>query len=477
MNAIIIYLLLACLGSALFVTLDLVLLKRFASYRQRRHILIFTIISISLLPIAGSFLPLELPQIRLVYGQDEVLSARAKSKTQQIEQDWQWLPTIIIGKQDKVQELFNFSKKRTLAISIIGLWIIACLLYFFRFVHRLYTLKGLKKKASYLGDYDGNPILLIREEKQNAFSFLKTIYLTKSVWESKQREHILRHEAAHIKSGHAYDMLLAEILLLPQCFNPFASYLKQALKEVHEYQADELVLRDKAIERKAYQYNLLCFAMQGDYDPICQFFRIPYLYNNQLKNRIIMMNQERKSSSKWSYLFALPIAAVMLWGGNSCSQEKKSDKDEGMPLVENLKDNKTKAQTPTKAEITEESNGVSCGVETEESETIDGEAIVCFAEEPCEFPGGMGELMKYLGENIKYPEIAIQNEIQGRVIVSFVVSKDGSIRNAQVVKGVEASLDKEALRIVRSMPKWKPGKQDGKNINQKFTLPVIFRLA
>ena len=92
------------------------------------------------------------------------------------------------------------------------------------------------------------------------------------------------------------------------------------------------------------------------------------------------------------------------------------------------------------------------------------------------FPGGPSALMQYLSSHIKYPVVAEENGIQGRVICTFVVGKDGSISNAQVVKGVDPSLDKEAIRVINSMPKWIPGKQNGSSVNVKYTLPVTFRL-
>lgn len=97
-------------------------------------------------------------------------------------------------------------------------------------------------------------------------------------------------------------------------------------------------------------------------------------------------------------------------------------------------------------------------------------------EEPCEFIGGMKALNEYLSKSIVYPEIAQENGIQGRVIVQFVVEKDGSTGNIQVVRGVDPALDKEATRVVKEMPKWKPGKQRGKPVRTKYTLPVQFRL-
>ena len=114
-------------------------------------------------------------------------------------------------------------------------------------------------------------------------------------------------------------------------------------------------------------------------------------------------------------------------------------------------------------------------VEVEEEE-VEEEQIFQIVEEPASFPGGMGECMKWLGKNIKYPTISQENGVQGRVIVQFVINRDGSIVDAKVVRGVDPYLDKEALRVVNMMPKWTPGKQRGKAVRCQFTLPVQFRL-
>ena len=92
------------------------------------------------------------------------------------------------------------------------------------------------------------------------------------------------------------------------------------------------------------------------------------------------------------------------------------------------------------------------------------------------YPGGMQELMKYLQKEMKYPKEAQDKGIQGRVIVQFVVNKDGSICEANVVKSVDPLLDAEALRVVNAMPHWTPGKQRGQAVNVRFTLPLTFRL-
>ena len=114
-------------------------------------------------------------------------------------------------------------------------------------------------------------------------------------------------------------------------------------------------------------------------------------------------------------------------------------------------------------------------VEVEEEE-VEEQQIFQVVEEMPEFPGGMGECMKFLAKNIKYPTIAQENGVQGRVIVQFVVNRDGSIVDPVVMRGVDPHLDKEALRVIGMMPKWKPGKQRGKEVRVKYTVPVMFRL-
>ena len=104
------------------------------------------------------------------------------------------------------------------------------------------------------------------------------------------------------------------------------------------------------------------------------------------------------------------------------------------------------------------------------------EKVYDVVEEMPQFPGGPSALFEYLSNNLQYPVVAEENGVQGRVIVTFIVEKDGSISNAKVVKAVDPSLDKEAIRLVESMPNWIPGKQNGEPVRVKYTVPVTFRL-
>ena len=102
--------------------------------------------------------------------------------------------------------------------------------------------------------------------------------------------------------------------------------------------------------------------------------------------------------------------------------------------------------------------------------------IFQFVEEPPSFPGGEDKLMEYLSKNIKYPNIAKENNIQGRVYVTFVVDKDGKVTSAKVLRGIGGGCDEEALRVVKNMPEWKPGRQNGRSVLVQYNLPVVFNL-
>jgi protein TonB len=115
-------------------------------------------------------------------------------------------------------------------------------------------------------------------------------------------------------------------------------------------------------------------------------------------------------------------------------------------------------------------------VAVQEEEEESSQPIFTVVEEMPQFPGGETELLRFLSSSIRYPVIAQENGIQGRVTCAFVVNRDGSIVDAEVLRGVDPSLDKEALRVISTMPKWSPGKQRGKAVRVKYTVPITFRL-
>lgn len=113
---------------------------------------------------------------------------------------------------------------------------------------------------------------------------------------------------------------------------------------------------------------------------------------------------------------------------------------------------------------------------TSTAQTKKNDMLFSVVEVMPQYPGGQIAMMKYIMENMKYPEQAMKKGIQGRVVVSFIVEKDGRVSNVRLLRSVESSLDKEAVRVVKSMPKWSPGKQNGKPVRVRFNVPVMFKL-
>ena len=168
----------------------------------------------------------------------------------------------------------------------------------------------------------------------------------------------------------------------------------------------------------------------------------------------------KKKSNPWArakYLYVLPVAAIC---AIACTQSPKSADN----ADEQASVNQLNAEEVAKLE------------NSSETTQVEMKEIFQVVEEMPEFPGGMGECLSFLNKNLKYPTICQENGVQGRVIVQFVITKEGDVVNPRVVRGVDPHLDAEALRVIKMMPKWKPGKQRGKDVNVHFTLPITFSL-
>lgn len=142
-------------------------------------------------------------------------------------------------------------------------------------------------------------------------------------------------------------------------------------------------------------------------------------------------------------------------------------------------ENNQELQNEVKIESTEAdaSTQIQAPVEVQQEEETEEVINFYVIEEKPEFPGGEAAMFQWISKNIKYPEIAKENGIQGKVYVQFVIGKDGKVSDVQVVRGVDPSLDKEAVRVIQSMPAWKPGKQRGKPVKVSFQLPINFKLS
>lgn len=281
------------------------------------------------------------------------------------------------------------------------------------------------------------------------FSFFGWIFMNPAAVKEDEISEILTHEMAHVKQHHSVDVLLAEMVSICCWMNPFAWLLKREVRLNLEFLADRKVM-EAGFATKSYQYHLLGLAYNHKYG----------LSNNfnfsHLKQRIIMMNKKKSNGAghiKYA-LFTLPAFALLVAGNISCSQDASKKEDAKEEVV-----------APASQEVKEAP-----------AEKAAEEEIFMVVEQMPEFPGGIKELMDYLGTNVKYPENAMKKNVQGRVVVQFVVEKDGSLSEASVIRSIDPDLDAEALRVVQTMPKWKPGMQKGQAVRVKYTLPVSFKL-
>ncbi len=343
---------------------------------------------------------------------------------------------------------------RTLLVSI---YLIGLVVYLIKFIGGLVSIALLIRRSKCREMADG--IILVTHTKDySPFSWMRYIIVS----EHDLRENyamILAHERAHIRLGHSWDLLFTQLCAILQWFNPAAWLLKRELEAIHEYEADNATLHE-GFDARQYQLRLFEAATGVKYSSFTNNF-----INCSTKKRIIMMM--KKQTSPWARmkaLFVLPVAfaAVTVISCTSPKEKKVENKD----VAESVQQD-----TPTSIDETQ----VVAYATTPRAEE-QGEIFMVVEEQPM-FPGGMEELMKYLQKEIKYPQEAIDKGIGGKVIVQFVVNTDGSICNDSVVKSVDPILDAEAIRVVRSMPNWTPGKQRGEPVRVRFTMPVAFGMG
>lgn len=284
---------------------------------------------------------------------------------------------------------------------------------------------------------------------QGPFSFFRWIFLPQTLSGTPMAEEILAHELAHVRQRHSIDVMAGELMCAFCWFNPFAWILKREMHTNLEHLADASVL-DQGYAPKTYQYHLLALSFPKAAATIYNNFNVL-----PLKKRIQMMNKQRtRQGWKLKYLLFIPLAALL---GTACTNETEQ----------------TTAPEASQEKATEQSLSISIATD---STATKKEQVYDIVEQMPEYPGGIPAMMEFIKDNIKYPESLKESAIQGRVVVQFVISETGEIGDVKVIRSIDPALDAEAVRVVKSMPRWKPGVQDGKTISVKYTMPVMFRL-
>ena len=346
-----------------------------------------------------------------------------------------------------------------LLVYLAGILFLACrniysLICLFRLIH-----SGKHEKL------EKGVTLVVHNQEIAPFSWMKYIVISRKDLEENGRE-ILIHEMAHIHHRHSVDLLVADICIFFQWFNPGAWLLKQELQNVHEYEADETVINE-GVNAKEYQLLLIKKAVGTRLYSMANSFN-----HSKLKKRITMMLKEK--SNPWArlkYLYVLPLAAIAV---TAFARPEISEKMEEISAVKvndlaEIVQEKVLQDTVKVSKDEKRDDLVVSGVKSKEEEEI---VIFEVVEQMPEYPGGMSALQKYLSEKIAGSPM--KGKAGGRVMVGFTVAETGKIKDVRTLQSDEASLNQEAERIVSEMPDWIPGKQRGRPVPVKYTVPIRF---
>ena len=346
------------------------------------------------------------------------------------------LPEVLINGNAKEQSVWSWADIMT-CIYIIGVVAI-----FTMTVVQTVRLTRQLRQCEHITDNRGNTVVLT-DCATSPFCLFHYIVMSRDDY-ANNRSYILTHEQEHIRLGHCIDLIILQVATIIQWFNPFVWLIGKNLKAIHEFEVDEAVLNE-GIDATQYQKFLVIKAVGNRLQPFAN-----NLNKESLKRRIIMMNQ--KKSNRWMMLkalFIIPVATL------------------AVSVFANTSDMSNMANA-----VSTTANTLSTtNMQTKQSD----KKIFRVVEEMPKFKGGDAKLMEFLMMNMKYPESAIKAKQQGRAIVGFVVGKDGTVSDVYIEKSTGYDvLDNEAMRVVKSMPAWEPGKQKGKPVNVKYFVPITF---
>lgn len=313
--------------------------------------------------------------------------------------------------------------------------------------------------------------LIVHSKEMAPFSWMRYIMVSEKDMNEDGRE-ILIHELSHIRHGHSLDLILMDLLIVFQWFNPAVWLMKQSVQQVHEFQADDSVLR-AGVNAKQYQLLLIKKAVG-----IRRYSMVNSFNHSKLKKRITMM--WKKKSSKWAFakcIYALPLAfvAVSAFAAPEISgrlTEISSVKDIQISLQQNIKP----VTPPVPVPVPPPAVPVAESIAQSGQDSLVSLAVV---ETKPLFANGKdeNEFSRWVFEHIKYPAEAKTKRIQGRVVASFVLNHEGNVTEVQILRGVHPLLDAEAIRVLESSPKWeRPGTVKGKKVNVKYNFPLNFSL-
>lgn len=394
------------------------------------------------------------------------------------EQTSNWLPEVVIRANDIVNQPFTLPTVTINAANSSSSWNVWFWLYWsgvgfclLRFATGLIQLRLVYRRGT--KQVEGNYTVVYSPEVKAPFSFMHYLFWPQALKDDElEKACMLRHEETHIQQYHSLDVLLSELIKAMCWFNPLAYRYSQAIRDVHEYLADAAVL--KTTNRKQYGHLLIRQSLSGPSIALVNHFS-----TSQLKKRIhMMMRKKSQGYAQLRYALVLPalIGLGFLFAQLRLEAQAPTTQNSTLPPPPPMmapgaidkNDNKQAAHSSMATELVVVGHAI--------KDSIPPGEIFKVVENMPEFPGGQNELLKFLAKNIVYPAAAKKDNIEGMVVVQFIVGKDGSILSPHIVLGVGGGINEEAMRVISMMPNWKPGLQRGQNVNVQFNLPIRFRL-
>lgn len=335
---------------------------------------------------------------------------------------------------------------------------------------------------------EGYTLVIMPGNDTAPFSFGSYIVLSMVDYESV-RNSVTAHELAHIRCRHYLDLIVAQAVCVVLWYNPASWLMRDELKLIHEYQADAAVI-DSGADPKEYQMLLIRKTVGNRFHTLANS-----LNHSKLKNRIAMMQKEKSSGRRRLRLLSLALAvdvalavvnipavasglrtlesvAFKLTETQKGISDNIIDVPKSMP-VQNIYETKEGADVPNGLTVNAykavKEDSSANEVKEEEKDLMDPEIAA-------EFPGGIENLMKYLSINIRYPFSAFTENRTGKSVIGFIIQPDGSISDVKTLESCWPDLDEEAMRVVKTMPKWTPATTDGKPVACQLSIPINFRL-
>ncbi|MFZ4520539.1 MAG: TonB family protein [Bacteroidales bacterium] len=346
--------------------------------------------------------------------------------------------------------------------AVMVVYLTGAAVFLLRFLVQLIQLYRLTRRFGF-HDQQGRHIVPV-DKGYSPFSFFNFVYINNASAPEESLQTILDHEQVHIRQWHSADLILIELVTILQWFNPVIWLAGREMKSIHEYLADEGVLQN-GISRQRYQQMILNESMGIQVNNLANNFNVSIL-----KKRIAMMTKSKsKNWARSKVLLALPALLALLFLLTARSYSN--------PDVLNDAVNAVVAPVhlvPAPHPVVQEKQKKESQIKFV-APVVQREVFTVVEKEPS-YPGGQEGRIKFLVENIKYPEKAVKDGVMGTVYVTFVVEKDGAVTNVKVLRGIGSGCDEEAIRVVKMMPNWNPGEQKGKPVAVQYNLPIKFTL-